>query len=282
MKNIIIILICLSSFAHMSAKDYTFKTKLYGDWILNDITNTVTFRDKSYTVVQVDQKNTSFVVSCIYLSDKRLFEIYTTETNIYLVEYEDQADVNVKTYIERVRQEATKEATKPSISHERFGNLDIDEMIEVLVQNPDYFYGLTGASTKYRQQILERTMEILQMSKQFKVSISMNGTYSFANPNGVNDKYKSSGEFSQKGMLGLGGTKMDNNAINNLAFFTIGKVAMEIYNRYGADRAYLKEVETRLKIAEIEKSQEADIEAWKRGSLTNIKWIQVLKTEIIE
>jgi hypothetical protein len=58
------------------------------------------------------------------------------------------------------------------------------------------------------------------------MKVDLAGNYIFNNPTdgkaGVNDRYKSDGKFSKKGIFGLGGTKMNDNALNNLAYYTIG------------------------------------------------------------
>ncbi|GMO69772.1 MAG: hypothetical protein Nk1A_9010 [Endomicrobiia bacterium] len=67
------------------------------------------------------------------------------------------------------------------------------------------------------------------MGKTHGLTLDSSGTFTFLNPLkgtvGENDKFKSTGTFSKKGLLGLGGIKMDDNAINNLAFGMLEKVA---------------------------------------------------------
>ena len=265
MKKIAVFLICLISVASLEARDYVFKTKLYGNWILNDATNTVSFQNKNYAVIRLEETNSGYKLACILGNEKRLFEIYATETNAYLIEYQDQADIYVAKEVEK------KEKTKPTISHDGFGELDVDEMIKTLAQDPDYFYRLTNAPAQYRQQIIGRVSEILQMAKRHKMRISASGEVTFGNPGGVNDKYKSTGTFNKK----RGKIIYDENTINNFAYYILCEVAR---NTKTSTYDYFSEIEAGIKERE---NKRASLDAWKRGNSTNIKWVQVLKTEII-
>jgi hypothetical protein len=113
---------------------------------------------------------------------------------------------------------------------------------------------MTGADPKYRDAVITRMSEILDMSKQHGLRVDPTGTYTFDNPLdgkvGVNDKYKSTGKFNKKGFLGLGGVKDDDNNINNLAYFALDKIIRGSSELTAQDTPdftnYLAEVDNRI------------------------------------
>jgi hypothetical protein len=117
---------------------------------------------------------------------------------------------------------------------------------------------MTGADPKYRDAVITRLSEILNMSKEHGMKVDLAGNYIFNNPangkEGVNEKYKSTGKFKKKGIFGLGGTNMDDNALNNLAYYTIEKlIRQQQTNPSSLDdtqyTSHMAEVEARLEKA---------------------------------
>lgn len=166
--------------------------------------------------------------------------------------------------------------THQNINVEGLGDFDPEALRTTFAQDPDKWYTMTGADPKYRTQVITRMGEILDMSKEYGMSVDNAGTYTFNNPvkegTGINDKYKSTGEFPKKGIFGLGGTRMDDNAVNNLAYYTIGKLIREGQNKTGSASgdSYLSEVEARLKSAEENKASEEKIKL--RNAFGSIDW----------
>lgn len=184
-----------------------------------------------------------------------------------------------------------QQPTYKKINVEGLGEFDPEALRTKFAQDPDSWYNLTGADPKYRNDIITRMGEILDLSKEYGLNVDNTGTYTFANPAangvGINDKYKSTGQFPRKGIFGIGKRKMDDNAINNLAYFTIGKLIRGDQNipgsqsgtsPAGGNDAYLSDVEARLKLAEQEE-QNGTSRGIRKG-VDSINWEDFVGTGI--
>lgn len=116
------------------------------------------------------------------------------------------------------------EQKNKKITVEGLGEFDPEELRTKFAKSSDSYFESTGANPKYRQDIFNRISEILDLSGSHGLKLSTSGEFTFTNPDGIHDKFKSTGKFSRKGILGLGGTKMDDNAINNFAYYTIERL----------------------------------------------------------
>ncbi len=150
------------------------------------------------------------------------------------------------------------------IDVEGLGQVDPENLITRFSQNPNQWFATTGAAPKYRDAVITRMGQILDMGKKYGMKLDNTGTFTFQNPiegdAGVNDIYKSTGQFPKKGIFGIGGTRMDDNAINNLAYHAIEQMIRNQGNQ-GNQTAIPNSLDNPDLLSRVD--------AWKQTSTTN-------------
>lgn len=243
MKKILFICLYLLLISNVEAKEYVYRTKLYGDFIFNDVTNRIIFRGVSYIYIKSEESENGFNVHCTLNEKKRMFELYSTETSSYLVEYE----INIE----------NKQKKVPTLYYEGIGEISADEITSNVARNKDLYFLSTGADDKDQNEVMKRVSDIIRLIKKGGLNANANGTYSFSDPEFA--YLKSTGELKKST---FGKYKKDDNYYNNLAFNIIGQA---INDTSGIDSPFTEE--ERFILEQIK----AGLPVWK----------QVLKTEIV-
>lgn len=243
MKKILFTCLCLLFISNLEAKEYVYKTKLYGDFIFNDITNRIVFRRVSYIYTKSEEIENGFNVHCTLNGKKRMFELYSTETSSYLVEYE----INIE----------DKKTKGVTLYYEGIGEISANEITSNVARNKDLYFLNTGADDKDQNEIMRRVSDIIRLINKGGLKVNANGAYSFNDPEFAH--LKSKGEFNKST---FGKYKKDGNYYNNLAFNIIGQAIKDASQN---DSLFTEEERFMLE------QMKAGLPVWK----------QVLKTEIV-
>ncbi len=248
MKKILSICLCfLFVISNIEAKEFVYKTKLHGDFIFNDTTNKIIFGGKTYVYPEIQEIENGFKMYCIQGDEIILFELYKTNTGVYLVEYKNDTD-----------DQKPKGAT---LYYEGIGEIDVNEIASNIVQNKERYLDEAGVTNSNdRAEVMKRVADAIRLINKGGVRVSASGTYTFTDPGF--DHLKSTGQFNKK----LGGAyKKDDNYYNNLAFSVIGQAARS-GNANPSYEDYTPEELARLRYSKLKHTQ---------------SWRQVLKAEVI-
>lgn len=252
MKKVLLICILLCFTFNIEAKDHVYKTKLLGDFVFNDLTNKITFNGKNYSLYNYETTEDGFKMFCLLDSKRRLFELYTSETGAYLVEYYDRSN----------KVQSEKKSIGATLYYEGVGEISADAIASNIARNKEMYLDDTGIdNSNDRIEIMKRVSDAIRLIKKGNVRLSSTGTYSFNDPEFSH--LASTGKFNKKIW---GSNKKDDNYYNNLAFSIISKaINDESYNLNNSSSSYTPEELQRIKDA----------------NDGTIDWGQVYKTEVV-